>query len=165
MRTKLIILFCLFAYAASAQNIWITSRKSGAQIVVYPRKVTSVVNIDGEYFEGKVRPKPNYLIVGDNSVAYEEIGFLEVKKLESRSLLSTPLKWVGGGLFIIGAVASTLAFEGGDDESLGLLGAGVVSAGTGVLLYRLGEKSEPSKNRKVSTLHTREWQFSYGPRS
>ncbi len=164
MKTKFILFFSVFSMAVSAQDIWITSRETGNQQIVFPRKVKAVVTRDGEYFEGKIRPFPEYLIVGDNSVAYKEIGFLEVKKLEGRSFISTPLKWIGGGLTIIGGVATGFAFQAPPEENWGLLGSGVAVAGTGVLLYRLGEKSEPGKNHKITALHTKEWQFSYGIR-
>lgn len=163
MRTRLIILLCLMTYIASAQKIRITSRESGAEITVFPRKVKAVVNKDGEFFEGRVRPLPEYLIVGDNSIPYSQIGFLEVKKLNGRSFISKPLKWLGGALGIIGVAVTSIAVE--DDSSIGQVGAGVVMMGAGGLLLTLGEKTKPSKNSKISTLHTREWAFSYLPNS
>ncbi|MDW3196519.1 MAG: hypothetical protein R8G66_29355 [Cytophagales bacterium] len=163
MRNSLIILLCLITSVASAQKIRITSRKSGAEITVFPQKVKAVVNKDGEFFEGRVRPLPEYLMIGDHSVPYSQIGFLEVKKLNGRSFISKPLKWLGGALGIIGVAVTSVAVEG--DESIGQVGAGVLMMGVGTLLLTLGEKTKPSKNSKITTLHTKEWEFSYLPNS
>lgn len=117
--------------------------------------------MDGEFFEGRVKALPDNLLIGNQRVPYKEIGFLEVKKLNGRSFLSQPLKWIGGGLGIIGAGISSIALE--DDESPGVVGASLAMMGGGLLLFSLGKKAEPSENSKITLLHTRDWEFSYLP--
>lgn len=118
IRSRLLILFCLFSYAASAQLILITDRNTGNEINVYPHKVKVVVNKDGEFFEGKVRSFPDYLAVGDHRITYDENGFLEVKKLNGRSFISQPLKWIGTAFGVIGATLCAVPEED-DEENLG----------------------------------------------
>lgn len=162
MKTITALFFFFLPGLVSAQTVWATNRESGKQIEFYPKKIKTVVSKDGEFFEGKVRPTEEYLEVAGTRIPYESIGFLEVKRITSRGLVSGPLKFLGGALLIVGGamVAVPLSQEG--DPEFPLLIAGTVVAGTGFALFSVGKKTSPGKSEKITVLHLKDWQFSYG---
>jgi len=146
-----------------AQTIWATHRKNGKDIVITPSKIKVVVTKDGEFFSGKIEPRENVVIVDGESIPYASIGFLEVKKLHSKSFVSGPLKFIGGTMMVLGGLATVGSLANEDeDPNLALAGAGLAFAGTGFLLHSIGKKASPTNDEKITVLHVKEWEFSFG---
>ena len=162
MKTIIILLTALLLpLGLRAQTIWVTHKETGKEVALNPRKIKVVVNKDGEFFRGKVVPQPTVLKVGDDTVPYASIGFLEVKKFHSRALISSPLKFLGNAFLVVGglilAVESANEFE--SDLGVGLTGLALV--GSGFALSRLGKKAEAPNSSKFTVLHTKDWAYSY----
>ena len=154
-----LIFFGFFCPQVLSQKLLISEKESSQEYRVKIKKITAIGTRDGRVFEGKVHRRGRMLIMGTESIALSDVGFIEAKKFRPEKVAAFPLIAAGTLSFITGIALAAVATEGEDDTALqGAVGVGLMATGAGLVF--LGRKIAP-RIKEVKVFHIKDWEFSW----
>lgn len=146
-----------------AQNrIRITNRSDGSYLIVKTKKIESIVTIDGRFLDGDIQIKGQMLAVGEEQIAIEDIGILEIQKGGAKKVLLFPLKAVTAVAGVTGLILGATWVDSDQEEGDAALAVAsvsllAISGGSALLAKRL----QPNRASKIRSFHVKDWEFSW----
>lgn len=144
----------LFLLTSCSPSFTITHSQTQEPIHIKTNRINAIITVRGLVYEDRISFQDNTLYANGSKLAWETIKALEIRKTKFGDVVAFPLQMIGGAGAIIGTLAFGLSLSNDDEDTLPLTLAGLGLAGSGALIYHLGNAMRPKEKNSIQTIIT-----------